>query len=663
MNDVRTLTSKIAIGLAAVLPSFAHAQQPPFMGGLQGERTTPPLLMQPRLQRDGTTTGMQEWARQANRAVRERLPMPVFAKVSVAGQTKINFYDSKANPVAVDSGSIVGLRSRFRYVFALQNLAPRPDKTFFGSMEVVLGPWLPPNVSPPDAPVAVMINEADVMALGHGNMVTKIVVLENPNTASPVLGSPSEPLVYDVPNAETAIAEAEKRGRIFMIIRIGNRDLDKRDLVGLAAEQSLFLPTKSGVEAAKAGSKLTMSHFTLAAGGLDIGDEGDIEQASYTTGGKKMPKGYSAPPIGGCDGCGKSGCADCGKKHSWGGGRGYGHPSAGYGMGGPMQAWPGYVPMPMTPLPPKFTPFYDRYDDEWVCDGGDRKPKVGLDNFGRMINLDPGDTVGVYRDNDGRKRFTESNLACVYSPRYVEVRVVQGVESYERWLNAQRMRQYDYKLAVHNVKGALVGEHAEGAEGVDGRLRASGLVANAWSGSFTEVRVLEGLEQAFGHHVDIQSQFSLWLKNTEQFFVKRHVEFAKTMTRVQYPVMVSSGQGHGQVLSSEGPAEIRKVDIKPGRPARLVLEKTVNKPAAQPGDTVTFILRYTNTGDEPMSSVAVIDSLPGRLEYVQGTAKSSADSIFTAEDNEVGSSTLRWELKAPLKGKQTGLVEFQARLR
>jgi uncharacterized repeat protein (TIGR01451 family) len=127
--------------------------------------------------------------------------------------------------------------------------------------------------------------------------------------------------------------------------------------------------------------------------------------------------------------------------------------------------------------------------------------------------------------------------------------------------------------------------------------------------------------------------------------------------------VVSSGQGHGQVLMAEGPAEIRKVDVKPGRPARLILEKTVNKVAAQPGETVTFVLRYTNTGDEPMTSVAVIDSLPARLEYVPGSAKSSADSIFSAEDNEVGSSTLRWELKAPLKGKQTGLVEFQARLR
>src|SRR5687767_6242595 len=110
MKNVRTISTRFLLGLAAVLPASAVAQQPPFMGGLQGERTTPPLLMQGRLERDGTTTGMQEWARKANRAVRERLPMPVFVRVSTVGTMKFHFYDAKANPIPLESGAVVGMR-------------------------------------------------------------------------------------------------------------------------------------------------------------------------------------------------------------------------------------------------------------------------------------------------------------------------------------------------------------------------------------------------------------------------------------------------------------------------------------------------------------------------------------------------------------------------
>jgi uncharacterized repeat protein (TIGR01451 family) len=216
---------------------------------------------------------------------------------------------------------------------------------------------------------------------------------------------------------------------------------------------------------------------------------------------------------------------------------------------------------------------------------------------------------------------------------------------------------------VAGVKGIEVRDRAESVEGLNTRMRASGLVANAWVGEFTEVRILEGLEQAIGHRVYKTFDFSLWLKNHQQLFIRRHIDFAKTLSLTQYPVVVSSGMGHGQVLGREGQAEIRKIDVKPGRPARLIVEKTVNQPAAKPGEVVTFALRYTNVGDEPMSNVAVIDSLPARLEYIAGSAKSSADAVFSAEENEVGSHTLRWEIKNPMKGKESGMIEFQARLR
>jgi uncharacterized repeat protein (TIGR01451 family) len=175
--------------------------------------------------------------------------------------------------------------------------------------------------------------------------------------------------------------------------------------------------------------------------------------------------------------------------------------------------------------------------------------------------------------------------------------------------------------------------------------------------------VLSGFDGTKLHHIDKTSVGDLWLKNHEQLFVARLVDYARSISLVDYPVAVAGTLGHGQVLGSWERFELRHVEEKVGKPARLKLEKTADKADAQPGDTVTFVIKYTNVGDESLTNLAVVDSLPRRLEYVEGSAASSADAVFTAEDSENGSKTLRWEIKPAVKGKASGTVQFQARIR
>jgi uncharacterized repeat protein (TIGR01451 family) len=103
---------------------------------------------------------------------------------------------------------------------------------------------------------------------------------------------------------------------------------------------------------------------------------------------------------------------------------------------------------------------------------------------------------------------------------------------------------------------------------------------------------------------------------------------------------------------------------KPCVPARpLHLCKWADKQAAQIGEVVTFYLKYSNPGGQPISDVAVSDSLIGRLEYVAGSARSDRSAAFTTEPNEAGSVTLRWEMSGSLLPGQSGMVSFQARIR
>jgi uncharacterized repeat protein (TIGR01451 family) len=95
----------------------------------------------------------------------------------------------------------------------------------------------------------------------------------------------------------------------------------------------------------------------------------------------------------------------------------------------------------------------------------------------------------------------------------------------------------------------------------------------------------------------------------------------------------------------------------------LVLVKCADRCAAQPGDVVTFMLRYSNHGGRPITEVAVSDSLSPRLEYVPGSAQSDRPAVFTTQTNEAGSVILRWEISGTLQPGQSGALRFQARVR
>jgi hypothetical protein len=78
---------------------------------------------------------------------------------------------------------------------------------------------------------------------------------------------------------------------------------------------------------------------------------------------------------------------------------------------------------------------------------------------------------------------------------------------------------------------------------------------------------------------------------------------------------------------------------------------------------VTVTLRYVNPTTEEMTDVVIADSLTTRLEYVEGSAKSSRAATFTATPNEGRSMTLRWAIDGILKPGESGTITFQVRIR
>ena len=143
----------------------------------------------------------------------------------------------------------------------------------------------------------------------------------------------------------------------------------------------------------------------------------------------------------------------------------------------------------------------------------------------------------------------------------------------------------------------------------------------------------------------------------------KSLDVALLLSKENRAQLVAQNLSYGEVLVRSISLETRMVEAGPTKPGKAIVEKTVNVEAAEPGDTLTFTIRCRNVGKEPLKNAALIDQLPARLEYVAKSAQATGDAIFSAELNEFGSQTLRWELKGDIPADGEFRVVFKTLVR
>ena len=251
-------------------------------------------------------------------------------------------------------------------------------------------------------------------------------------------------------------------------------------------------------------------------------------------------------------------------------------------------------------------------EEECLHDGGDSGLPAGLDQQGRLMGLDPSDTVAEYTNNHGQKHLAISNRVCLCVPRYAVVTVPLAPAG------------YDSTVAVGRSEGML------------------------------------------GHAVLVSKQAEVEVRLSEQPEALRSRQRASAMEAEVGTLPIAQVQGRAVVIGllreqTVVGALVEEIRQPPERP--LILCKTADRQGVLVGDIVTFSLKFTNTGGQPISAVVVSDSLTGRLEYVPGSAQSDRGAIFSTQKNEVGSQILRWEIAGRLLPGESGVVRFQARVR
>ncbi len=243
-------------------------------------------------------------------------------------------------------------------------------------------------------------------------------------------------------------------------------------------------------------------------------------------------------------------------------------------------------------------------------DGGDIKGKVGYLG-GKLVGLDASDTVAEYKDALGRRKIAVSNRICLCVPRFVVLK--------QEW----------------NPTNAVAVIHPGTTNGAMARL-----------------------EYNVTYNAAIRDQRLILEQTKSQARPSSNVNILGTA--------VTASVANTSIKATLQP--VRTLDgtliCEKSQPdAPLTIDKWPDKCAALVGDLVTFYLRYTNRGTQPITSVVVSDSLTPRFEYVPGTAQADRDALFSAEPNDEGSSVLRWEIRGALQPGETGIVRFQIRVR
>lgn len=299
--------------------------------------------------------------------------------------------------------------------------------------------------------------------------------------------------------------------------------------------------------------------------------------------------------------------------------------------------------------------------DEYLCDGGDHGAPLSFGIAGEVQGINPRDALIVFNDSK-RPRVLPTNTVCVYAPRFAMVRTAVGANVNATVLAPAGAEKVEMQVTAgaRQVANGIIRNQA--AELARQRARVSALTGKNFAGEHIEIRVLQGFDRTLSVETRDLSQNPQIVLDALKAVTDREVQGPVPITTAEGAVVSGIAEGPGQMVMAWKPLEMAGVEVPPDQPGMAVI-KQVSAGVAEPGTELTFTIEFRNIGNVPIRNVSVIDSLLPRLAYIEGSARGPEGTIFTAAENQVGSTELRWDLPEPLAPGSEGSVTFQARVR
>lgn len=314
-------------------------------------------------------------------------------------------------------------------------------------------------------------------------------------------------------------------------------------------------------------------------------------------------------------------------------------------------------------------------DQEYIYDGGDRDPRVQVTENWRVDGLNSQDTVAHYETLEGKLCVSPSNRVPIYAPRFGAVRKSTIPILQAGAVGARGM--VDPKGALVKASNEPVGDLAlpEGPKLRDAIAPIDSL-RDRTRGVGTEKIIppidLTGYQMALKR---LQSHGSALRREDLLALIGEYMVNARTWVSPEGLSVAMSGVAATQVRDAKEVQDVTVYETEPGK-CSLRICKAASHSAANPGDIVSFSIRFENIGCKPIGNLVILDSLVSRLEYIDGsqqcvlslTSNKTPDKEknpikFSTAENEAGSTVLRWESDLPLETADSGVITFRCRVR
>lgn len=136
----------------------------------------------------------------------------------------------------------VGLRPGYLYRAEIRQTIEGKEVKLYPTIEV-RGTLQPPKfMDVSKYPVPLVISDDDIGLALRGRLVTKHVILESPDKADPIQTAPDQLLEYSFPSDKEALKEAREKGRLLLVIRMGEREFNDEELARENVPGTILLP-------------------------------------------------------------------------------------------------------------------------------------------------------------------------------------------------------------------------------------------------------------------------------------------------------------------------------------------------------------------------------------------------------------------------------------
>lgn len=300
--------------------------------------------------------------------------------------------------------------------------------------------------------------------------------------------------------------------------------------------------------------------------------------------------------------------------------------------------------------------------DEYLRDGGDRGLPAQVREDWEVLGLELEDTIAHFDTLDGQTLVEPSNRVHIYSPRFGAVRKVSGPVSNKRAKRAAGVHLPDSPAAPTTVQIVTSSQQHVQPGGQVGTKPPVIFHSGQGDGVVSTANKARAYQDAFLPYENLRLIRSGTFDSAEMAWLARGATAAVAWAHNRAVQVLLDHQAAMAGVSDQLPAAVFIIGEPPGK-HKLRVVKVASTDMAEPGDEVSFTIRFDNAGNQPIGNVTIIDNLTGRLEYVADSAQCDIPAQFSTQPNEGDSLVIRCEVTDPLEPGQGGIIRFRCRVR